>query len=104
MSFSNLIIAVIEGEPGINGAGLVATLSEEYPYNSNEMPVDKEEVYTILDVLIDEEQVFFDTQEDAWYIAGSPEALSAIGIHDAESEFIDHGMRAREMSKGRSLK
>ena len=98
---SDIVIAVIEDEPGINGTGLVAVVSEEYPYNSNEMPVDKEEVYTILDVLIEEEQVFFDTQEDAWYIAGSPEALSVIGVHDAESEFIDHGIHGREMSKGR---
>ena len=48
-------------------------------YNEDvKMPVEREEVFTILDVLQEEGEVFFDTQEDAWYIADSPEAQTAM--------------------------
>ena len=98
---SDVVLSIIEAEPGISGMELVATVSDEYPYNSNEMPVDKEEVFTILDVMQEEGEVVFDTAEDAWYIAGSPEALSAVDVDaSAEDEFIDHGIRAREMMRG----
>ena len=75
---SDVVLSIIEAEPGISGMELVATVSDEYPYNSNEMPVDKEEVFTILDVMQEEGEVVFDTAEDAWYIAGSPEAQTAM--------------------------
>ena len=97
----NAILMALEDSPGLSGAEIVADVSSHYPDNPNEMPVEQEEVFTILDVMQEEDQVFFDTQEDAWYIAGSPEALDAAGDYDAESEFIDHGIRGREMSKVR---
>jgi len=98
---SDEVLAAIEASPGLSGMDIVSIVSDDYPYNPNEMPVDKEEVFTILDVMQEEGEVFFDTQEDAWYIADSPEALDAAGDYDAESEFIDHGIRGREMSKVR---
>jgi hypothetical protein len=82
---SDEVLATIEGEPGLSGMDIVMTVSNGYPYNSNEMPVDKEEVFTILDAMQEEDEVFFDTQEDAWYIAGSPEALDILSkssVHD----------------------
>ena len=75
---SDEVLAAIEAEPGLSGMDIVSTVSDEYPYNSNEMPVEREEVFTILDVLQEEGEVFFDTQEDAWYIADSPEAQTAM--------------------------
>ncbi len=99
---SDEVLAAIEAEPGLSGMDIVATISDDYPYNSNEMPVDKEEVFTILDVMQEEGEVVFDTAEDAWYIAGSPEALDSVDVNaSAEGEFIDHGIRAREMMRGR---
>jgi len=97
----NAILMTLEDSPGLSGIELAATIGDDYPENPNEMPLENEEVFSILDVMIEEDQVFFDTQEDAWYIAGSPEALAAIGDYDAESEFIGHGIRGREMSKSR---
>jgi|ETNvirenome_6_85_1030632.scaffolds.fasta_scaffold39861_2 phage I-like protein len=81
---SDEVLAAIEEAPGLSGMDIVATVSGDYPYNSNEMPVDKEEVFTILDVMQEEGEVFFDTQEDAWYIADSPEAQTAMDW-DADS-------------------
>ena len=75
---SDEVLAAIEAEPGLSGMDIVSTVSDVYPYNSNEMPVEREEVFTILDVLQEEGEVFFDTQEDAWYIADSPEAQTAM--------------------------
>lgn len=99
---SDIVLSIIENEPGIDGLTIVSTVSDEYPYNPNEMPVEREEVFTILDVLQEEGEVFFDTQEDAWYIAGSPEAGDAIAYMDsAEDEFVDHGIHAREMMKAK---
>tara|TARA_B100000700_G_C14995835_1_gene833740 strand:+ start:215 stop:538 length:324 start_codon:yes stop_codon:yes gene_type:complete len=76
---SDEVLAIIESEPGLSGMDIVATVGDGYPYNPNEMPVEREEVFTILDVLQEEGEVFFDTQEDAWYIADSPEAQATMG-------------------------
>ena len=79
---SDEVLAAIEASPGLSGMDIVSIVSDDYPYNSNEMPVDKEEVFTILDVMQEEGEVFFDTQEDAWYIADSPEALEAMSLNN----------------------
>ena len=64
------------------------------------MPVDKEEVFTILDVMQEEGEVFFDTAEDAWYVANSPEAIAAMDAQDQfssrEANPHDGGMYGEE--------
>ena len=79
---SDEVLAAIEASPGLSGMDIVSIVSDDYPYNSNEMPVDKEEVFTILDVMQEEGEVFFDTQEDAWYVANSPEAIAIMDTQD----------------------
>ena len=97
---SDEVLAIIEAEPGLSGEDLVATVGDGYPYNPNEMPVDKEEVFTILDVLQEQGDVFFDTAEDAWYIANSPEAIAAMDTQDQfssrEANPHDGGMYGEE--------
>jgi hypothetical protein len=74
---SDVVLSIITEVPGINGMDLVAAVSEDEG-GWGEMPVNKEEVFTILDIMQEEGDVFFDVQEDAWYITGSPEALAAM--------------------------
>lgn len=97
---SDEVLATIEAEPGLSGMDIIATVSDNYPYNSNEMPVDKEEVFTILDVMQEEGEVVFDTAEDAWYVANSPEAIAAMDTQDQfssrEANPHDGGMYGEE--------
>ena len=97
---SDEVLAAIEAEPGLSGMDIVATVSDGYPYNPNEMPVDKEEVFTILDVMQEEGEVFFDTAEDAWYVADSPEAIATMDTQDQfssrEANPHDGGMYGEE--------
>ena len=97
---SDEVLATIEAEPGLSGMDIIATVSDNYPYNSNEMPVDKEEVFTILDVMQEEGEVFFDTAEDAWYVANSPEAIAVMDTQDQfssrEANPHDGGMYGEE--------
>jgi len=78
----DVIVSIIQSEPGISGMDLVAQVYAEYPENKNEMPADKEEVFAILDDMQEEGEVFFDTQEDAWYVANSPEAIAIMDTQD----------------------
>ena len=63
----DVITSVIESEPGISGADIVDLVHYEYPKNRNEMPVGKEEVFAILDDMLEDGAVFLDEEEDAWF-------------------------------------
>ena len=72
------IISVISRHPGIAGRDLVSAVSAQYPENPNEMPVDKEEVFAILDDMMEDSEVWGDFENDGWYIAGSQEAIGVM--------------------------
>lgn len=79
---ADIALQLIEEEPGLGGRDIARTAIEvfnlEHRFGPNQPGAEEEEVFRALDVLVDEDQVFFDTQEDAWYIMGSPEAMSAM--------------------------
>ena len=79
---ADIALQLIEEEPGLGGRDIARTVIEifnlEHRFGPNQPGAEEEEVFRALDVLVDEDQVFFDTQEDAWYIMGSPEAMDAM--------------------------
>ena len=84
---SDIVIQIINEEPGLGGDALVRTVVEvfNHEYRFGKQPhAEKEEVFTVLDVMQEEGEVFFDTAEDAWYVANSPEAITAMGTHGEE--------------------
>lgn len=96
----SIAVSEIQINPGLSGMELIKSIMTQY---DDEIPLAKEEIFTVLDDLQEDGEVFFDTEEDAWYIAGSTEAGDAIQSSnlDAESEFINQGIQGREMSKKR---
>ncbi len=78
-NIEDLSLQVIEEDPGINGSDLVDSVNElflaSYP---DQLEAEEEEVFAVLDDLIDNEAVFLDASEDAWYIHGSPEMMTII--------------------------
>lgn len=54
------VIEVLEGRPGMSGAELVDTVNQMLP------SVDAELIYDFLDQLLEDGEVFFDVEEDAW--------------------------------------
>jgi len=54
------VIEVLEGRPGMSGAELVDTVNQMLP------SVDAELIYDFLDELLEDGEVFFDVEEDAW--------------------------------------
>lgn len=76
----NAIDFVLNDQPGINGDGLAAAVQEElsdYGMVDPNMAIDKQEVFDVLDILMEEGDVFFDIEEDKWYMAKTPEGLKA---------------------------
>ena len=67
------VIDALELKPGMNGAELVDTVNQVH------QGIGAEVIYDFLDELIEDGEVFFDTAEDAWYIANSQEATAAMG-------------------------
>jgi hypothetical protein len=75
------VLFILDSQPGIRGEKLAADVMEElsdYGMIDPSLAITKEEVFDILDVMIDESEVFFDDAEDAWYISNSPEATAAM--------------------------
>ena len=72
--------ASITENPGISGDELInAVLADP-----NFQGTDSKDIYASLDEMIEDGMVFFDTEEDAWYLADSPEAIAAM---DAQDQF-----------------
>ena len=57
------VIEVLEGRPGMPGAELVDTINQMHP------SVDAELIYDFLDELLEDGEVMFDVEEDAWSLA-----------------------------------
>ena len=67
-----IIYSVLEVAPGIGGMDLVEELQSIWAVealNSDAPPVDRDEIFSILDDLQAENEVFFDVEEDAWYMS-----------------------------------
>jgi hypothetical protein len=66
-----IIYSVLEVAPGIGGMDLVDEIQSVWAVealNSDTPPPGQDEIFSILDNLQEENEVFFDTEEDAWYI------------------------------------
>ena len=78
-NIEDLSLQVIEEDPGINGSDLVDSVNELFLISCpDQLAAEEEEVFAVLDDLIDKEAVFFDASEDTWHIHGSPEMMTII--------------------------
>lgn len=67
----DIILWLLEGNPGISGADLASSAAEIYQReNPDAERAQEEEVYSILDFTLEDGGIFFDDAEDAWYITG----------------------------------
>ena len=57
------VIKVLEGRPGMSGAELVDTVNQMHP------SIDAELIYEFLDELLEDGEVTFDVENDAWSLA-----------------------------------
>tara|TARA_Y100000817_G_scaffold243996_1_gene195972 strand:- start:571 stop:840 length:270 start_codon:yes stop_codon:yes gene_type:complete len=57
------VIEVLEGRPGMSGAELVDTVNQMHP------SIDAELIYEFLDELLEDGEVSFDVEGDAWSLA-----------------------------------
>jgi len=99
----HLVLATVEEDPGIPGRELASTVATQHSriYDTTQ-PVGEEEVFSVLDVLIDEMDIFFDEEGDGFYISGSEGAADVIVQRQREEDrFEDMGVRARQSLKGR---
>ena len=78
------VLFVLDSNAGIDGMGLIGLVradldgDEDFIMTRGPMgSVEKEEIFSVLDDLEADGQVWLDDQEDAWYIGGSPEAQAA---------------------------
>ena len=78
---SDAAVFVMQDSPGLSGAELSAEVMkelEDYGMIDANMAITQEEVFDALDIMIEDGEVFFDTAEDAWYLADSPEGVAAM--------------------------
>ena len=57
------VVEVLEEMPGVSGAELVDAVNQMHP------SVDAEMIYEFLDELLDDGEVMFDVENDAWSLA-----------------------------------
>ena len=57
------VVEVLEETPGVSGAELVDAVNQMHP------GVDAEMIYEFLDELLDDGEVMFDVENDAWSLA-----------------------------------
>lgn len=65
----NSITSVIEMDPGIGGLALVKYVVSDTSDYGTEIPVEEEEVFAVLDNMLEDGLVFFDDEEDAWFLS-----------------------------------
>ena len=71
----------LNDSPGLAGAAVAAAVMEElsdYGMADPRLKITQEEIFDVLDVMMDEGQVFFDIENDMWYMADSPQGKAAI--------------------------
>ena len=72
---------ILEMNPGASGqevATYVISDLSDYGMADPAMAITQEEVFNALDIMMEDGQVFFDIEEDKWYMADSPQAQAAM--------------------------
>ena len=67
-----IIYSVLEVTPGIGGMDLVEELQSIWAVealNSDAPPVNRDEIFSILDIMQEEGEIFFNVEEDEWYLS-----------------------------------
>lgn len=71
------VMSTLESTPGIGGEELAEIVSQ---HPAIDVPL----VFTMLDTFLEDGEVLFDEEEDAWFLPGSPEGQRYLsGITDA---------------------
>ena len=61
------ILDAIGDEPGIEGMKLASYVVSDSSSYGHEVPVEQDEVFAVLDIMLEDGTVFFDEEEDAWF-------------------------------------
>ena len=61
------IISALEDSPGLGGMEIVTYVISDTSSNQ-EIPTEREEVFSVLDDLQDDGVVYFNVEEDEWYL------------------------------------
>ena len=72
---------VLAMSPGIGGAEVAKYVKSElsdYGMVDPALAIDDEDVFGALDIMMEDGQVFFDIEEDKWYMADSPQGQAAM--------------------------
>ena len=73
------VLSILKDNSGVDGMELVRLVQADYE-RTGDGPVEQEEIFTVLDDLQEDGQVFFDVEEDAWYLQGSqPQSTMMVG-------------------------
>ena len=73
--------SLLDMSPGLGGEALAKAVMDEladYGMMDPGLKIDKEEVFNALDIMMEDGQVFFDIENDQWYMADSTEGRAAI--------------------------
>ena len=65
----NSIISVLEDAPGLGGMEIVQYVLADTSGYGMELPVEQREVFEVLDILLEDGEVFFNEEEDEWYLS-----------------------------------
>lgn len=78
----NAIEDVLSMNPGASGAEVAKYVMSDLSHYGHGDPasysIDKQEVFNVLDIMIEDGRVFFDTEEDRWYMTDSLEGQAAM--------------------------
>lgn len=67
------ILDYVDSNPGVDGISILNQMCAAYPDLSNRLYFN-DDIFFILDVLVDKNHLYFDFQEDKWYVvANNPE-------------------------------
>ena len=72
-SISDITISIldyVDSNPGIDGISILNQMCETYP-NLSDREYFNDDVFFILDVLVDNGHLYFDFQEDSWYVVSN---------------------------------
>lgn len=72
---------ILDMSPGASGMEIVKYVKSDlsdYGMADPGLAIGDEEVFNALDIMMEDGQVFFDIEEDQWYMADSPQAQAAM--------------------------
>ena len=72
---------ILDMSPGTSGMEIVKYVKSDlsdYGMADPGLAISDEEVFNALDIMMEDGQVFFDIEEDQWYMADSPQAQAAM--------------------------